>query len=186
MKPLTEAQISWLRTIYELGISLHRQPTTTDLARACGWQSQTARRHIRVAAAAGIIDVAPRSTNNPMAVRIAPHALVQLGVPVVAYLAWPVGSAERGQLIGQWVARFGISVISPYLVSGRTSDTAAVSMALRADAVLVWTDPLLVGRRDVVSAASRGIPVTVIRPADEAAITCAADLWKPPLLQPAR
>lgn len=190
MTTVTEAQATWLRVVYELGVSLGRLPTTTDLAKACGWQQQTARRHIRRAAAAGIIEVGPRSTTNPMAVRIAPHALVQIGVPIVAYLAWPFGSAERGQLIGQWLAGLGVSVISPYLVASQVGhgrmDAVGISMALRSDAVLVWTDPLLVGRSDVSAAAASGIPVSVVRPTHELLVTCAADLWRPPLLQPAQ
>lgn len=187
MKPVTDAQAAWLRVVHHLTVSLRRPPVVIELAEATGSKRSGTKQRIHRAVDDGHLVRGPKGpSTTPSSLRVTPQALVHIGVPLVAYLAWPFGSTERGQVIAQWLARWRVYAISPCLVEhGLLAPDIASSMAMRADCVVVYTDPLLVGREDVQAAIACGIPVTVIRPADERSIESAADLWKPPLLLPA-
>lgn len=208
---LTPNRAAWLRTVHSLVLELGRPPTPMDLATARGTKPTAQRFQIRDAIASGQLVPAARGTAfESSAVRVAPRALVHLGLPMVVYLAWPLSAApgdgrvqrppgqiavfaERdamaGREIARWLAGGGIAPVSPYLAGAWSCDWAAldgaaVALSQRADAVVAMYDPMVLGRPDVAAPHRLGIPVALV--ADPRALTRppAASLWDPPTLVP--
>lgn len=206
MKPITPRRADWLRTVHRLGTDLRRPPRATDIARATRVTAHVASNSIRRARRDGQIVLGGRVSGfDAFPVRLTPAALVEIGVPMVTYLAWPIGrddgrpaecraleveqDAMRGRAAVRWLATLGVYSVSPYLAGAwkceRSGlDAVAQDIARRADAVVVMTDPLLLGRADVAAARAAGIPIGLVQAADERLVRAGVDLWRPPFLVP--
>lgn len=192
MRPLWPGRRRWLMTVHQLTEELHRPPTTTEIARA----RQTTRESDRDAAvraeADGHVVAQRRHQFLPASVRLTPAALVQLGVPMVVYLAWPVpigrgdhpGVREQGLELARWATQLGMYPVSPYLLHGAIDRTdslgAAGRLAARCDGVVVCRDRLLVSRSDVDAARKACVPVGVVETLEE--VSEVESIWRPPRL----
>lgn len=202
MKPISEKRAAWLRVAHGLRTTLGRPPSAIEVARAHGRSPRTARDMVNCAIEDGHLVNTPRtSVFVPAGIRVAPLALLDLGLPAVVYLAWALGSdvvpgfhdrqaglndRQAGLIPAGELGRIGLAVVSPYLVAERAvAEPVAMLLAQRADAVVVWRDPLLLGRADVVAARRLGIPVSVTQRDMTCGKLTAAVLWTPPCLLPA-
>jgi hypothetical protein len=198
-RPITHRRAGWLRTIHQLATELRRPPHSSEIARAVGCSERSGRQRVQRAAVAGHVIVEPRVTAFvPAAVRLAPRAMLELALPVVVYLAWPLStpsagttarlqSVQAGMASAEWLLRMGLFAVSPYLIPHHQFDAideVARQIAARADAVVVWHDRILVGRSDVAAAHRLGVPVSVLTPEIVRSGVGPADLWRPPCLQP--
>lgn len=192
MRPISRLRSEWLVTIHRLGVELRRPPYSAEVARA----TQRHRSAVTSLARRAVLDGHIERRVQPDAftsagIRLTPHALIALGLPMVVYLAWPGFAPQRGTEISTWLGDRGVWASSPYMgrgtiQAGREPDLAAVAMATacRCDAVVCWTDPLLLGRPDVASAHAAGVPVSLVQARDEKLVRDSRDLWSPPLLVP--
>lgn len=188
MKPLSTRRTKWLRAIYELGAQLGRPPYPGELARRHGTTS-TAQRNIIVRAIRdGHITVGnPGNRFAPRPIRVSPAARLELGLPCLVYLAFPL-TEDSGESAAAWVScNVGLPVVSALAIAitgWKLAEPACVLLAERCDGVIVWRDPMLVGRSDVVAAARLGIPVSVVDAYAARSVSSARQLWTAPLLQP--
>jgi hypothetical protein len=178
------------RATQELG----RAPYSAEVAPLLGGSDRrSTRRRLCRARDAGMVSFAavPRAM-HAQAVRLTPEAKVELCLPVVALLAWPVGVEDRGEAAeygrdAVTVLRGkGVIGVSPFL-DGRTrweeGVQAAAQIAPACDGVIVMHDPTLMGRADVHAARLARLRCVVV---DSLTLhrTPPGALWLPPLLQP--
>lgn len=192
MRPITCQRAAWLAVIHRLTVELRRPPFSSEVARATMRHASSITGQVRRAVVDGQLERAVKPNAFAAAgLRLTPHALIALALPMVVYLAWPGFDPERGMEISSWLGGLGVWASSPYLGhrtirAGREADLAAVAMALacRSDAVVCMTDPLLLGRSDVAAAHASGVPVSLVRPADKSLLLTSTDLWSPPMRVP--
>ncbi len=192
MKPITQRRGAWLRIVHRLHCDLRRPPSSFEVGPATGTTRKNSSRVAITAERDGHLIRGPRaSVMGAAPLRVTPAALVQLGVPMVVYLAWPMTSSPdvgaRGRAAARWLASLGVYAVSPFLTGDlecTASMHAAALLAQRADAVVVMSDPLLIGRPDVSAALLARAPVGVVTHGDEEQISTAPDLWIPPRLVP--
>lgn len=188
--------------IARLTVDLRRAPTAADVARWCGMDKKGVMRAVAELRRLGMIEWTRMAIHyKPQPLRLTARCRVQLGLPIIAYIAWPLpspssepdahaGALEVGRAFANWVtcAIAGCVPVSPYLAEHDAStrprfDAAAVSIAALADVAIVYRDPLVAGRADVVAAVNAKLPITVIDRAGQDAITAGADPWSPPWRQ---
>lgn len=195
---MTPKRSEWLHLVYGLQAKLGRLPTAPDIAKVRG----TARRvefdtALRALEDGQVVRVPSREQRHavlPFGVRLTPSAMVELGIPVLTYLAWPMDPGFGAESRGAW-ARWSSQLVSLGLVPVssfsvlRTEPVepaqwmaCACTLASRCDAVVAVGDPILIGRPDVSSAKSDGVMVSVIGPTALFMAARAVDLWKPPFL----
>lgn len=199
MTPISARRAAWLRHVHELGRRLRRAPYPNEIASSLGTTRRVGTGRVSKALADGHIVVSPRpSAFCARSVRVAPLAMLELGLPAVVYLAWPlpgpsaphdhhVAALEAGRAAAGWLAdSLRVVTVSPYLIGSARLVAGtlgvAASIAERSDAVVVWRDPLLVGRQDVAAATAAGVPVSVLTA--DLLVTDPGQLWRPPILQP--
>lgn len=186
---MTPGQREWLLAADALEVSLRRPPSVVEVGRALGCGPRAAQSRHRRAVAAGHVVDAPRTMTGPRFVRASPAARIELGLPLLVYLAWPeaMPSGEVADLLVM-LARIGAHCVSPLLVPGMfevpAARAAAQSAAVAAHGVVVWRDRVLLCRADVDAARHAGVPVAVV-PRSDALPSSAAELWIPPRLVPA-
>lgn len=186
----------WLRTVDRLTTELRRPPCVDEVSRVVGISRSTGQWHTNHAARAGQVLLGSRNATSPRALRLTPATRIELGLPLVVYLAWPlppepveVMPAEAwgaGCSAAEDIATdLGLCVVSPFLVCASIGASGSMSYAARVscttDAVIIWRDALLMGRADVDAAWRAGLPVSVVSGDLPSA---AADLWIPPRLVP--
>lgn len=189
---ITANQIRWIRAIDAVHIDLRRPPLMPEVQRALGITNPgvtTGRLLVRQLVERGYLVRGPGKCTTPRSIRVTPMARIALGMPMTVYLAFPLGDSDA--LDGRAAAhellqRYGLFCSSPLLTPGSAGRPgamdAATASATALHAVVVWRDPLLVGRHDVDTARRAGVPVTV---AGAGPMPAAADaLWVPPMLVP--
>lgn len=195
--PISVYRERWLRELEALAVKLCRPPNSSELARAVGLAQHTVREMAMRCAKSGLVTLSERSATTPRGLRLTPAARIALGLPLAVYLAFPVGEGplsdnarEAAALHGQSAAaellgRYGLFCVSPMLlpeaIGWPGAMDAATATAAALHAVIVWRDPLLVGRRDVDAARRAGVPVSVLA---GPLPTTASELWLPPRLVP--
>jgi len=194
---ITAYRERWLRALEALAVDLRRPPCAAELARALKIDRQSVRQLAVRAARDGLVVLGPSSASTPRGLRLTPAARIALGLPLAVYLAFPVvaiiegaegreASWQHGAAAANVLTdRLGLFCTSPLLVReaiGRPGAmAAATAAAIALHAVLVWRDPLLVGRCDVDAARRAGVPVGLAAGPMPAT---ARDLWVAPRLVP--
>lgn len=130
--------------------------------------------------------------------RVTARGRIAMGLPLVVYLAWPLpppGAADvaqelaraAGLELARWVLDVipGATPISPYMApvlarDRSVVDAAAVQLASSSDAVIVWRDPLLLGRPDVAAAMLARAETTLIDQSAQGEIAAGASAWSKP------
>lgn len=171
--------------IAALTTELRRPPTSGEVARRERRLESNTRRAIALARADGLITEPPADrrqyARSPL--RLTPAARLEIGLPIVTYLAWPLphpdasGAAfdravERGREVADRVLRIfpGAVPVSPYLVPWPAGDRAverrlaagAALLAATCDACVVYRDEILLGRADVAAAVAGNAHVCVV------------------------
>jgi hypothetical protein len=187
---MTPQRRQWLRAIARLAAELRRPPTISELAAACRMHRTASGRMGRRAAGDGLVAIQPRGAFGAGAVQLAPRGRLELDLPLVVYLAWPLAAGRKEAAAdGRYAAArlttaLALSPVSPYLAGrwGPDVDAVAAELAARSDAVVVWRDPLLTGRSDVAAARRAGLTVAVITDVDNLPAGH-GDLWRPPYVE---
>lgn len=186
---MTGRRRRWLEAVARLAAVLQRPPTISELAAELGMWRTASGRMAQRAARDGLVTLPPRDAFGARAVQLAPRGRIELGLPLVVYLAWPLAEGRRDtaadgrDAAARLVTMLGISSVSPYLAGRWAPDVAAVAAELagRSDAVVVWRDPLLTGRADVAAARRAGRTVAVISDVDNLPSN-GTDIWRPPFV----
>lgn len=188
MTSILESRHAWLRSAHDLAGRLGRPIVPMDLADLHGVRYESMRNRVGRAVRDGYMMRGRKPNAFASApIRLTPKALLELDLPMLVYLAWPVDRSidNYGIAAASWIQiNLGIVTVSPCF-RDPTAMSIAVVTAQRSDAVIVWRDRLLVGRADVVAGANAGAPVAVIPGVGANAPRSASELWIPPFLQPA-
>lgn len=194
--PLTPARRRVLLTAVELTARLGRPPNGHEVAIEIGGYRRV---HLQVAQlrrAGYVTDTGrPLKQRQPHYVRLTPRARLELGLPLLVYVAWALPrlddtdeAHEAARAAGAELARWIIQAIptaapaSPLLVPHRAAQVpallaAAGQLAAAADAVIVHRDPFLIGRADVMRANETAAPVVLTDAATCEEISAGADPW---------
>ena len=189
---VTPQRETWLRAVYDLTAKYGRAPIPSEVAKKVGKSVRAARDIVTRAVSEGqLIQCARVSAYAATGVRVAPLTLLELGLPPVVYLAWPMSRHDQhlkdGKDAAGMLANLGVYAPTPYLIEmpahqRESALPVAASLAMRVDAVVVVRDSLIAGRRDVEAAWRVGVPLSIVH--DMRTIKSASDLWIPPCLQP--
>jgi hypothetical protein len=181
--------------VAELTLEFRRPPTSGELARLLRRDDANTRRSIMCARRDGLITPPPpgRAPFARSPIRLTAGARIELGLPVVVYLAWPLPLPNSPQATHDVGRRAGADLafrvlsdvpgavpVSPYLAPHGTRDrprldAGAAALAAQCDAAIVYRDPILTGRPDVAAALAAGAHVVVIDDAD----LRSGDPWRP-------
>jgi hypothetical protein len=175
-----------LEAIAALAAELGRGPTNHELAARMGRRPSNVSKAVYTARAQGLIvpHLPERRARERTPIRLTAGARIALGLPVICYLAWPLPaptspapSHYAAWQAGMELARIaliqvpGAVPVSPYLVRHGAADrakldAAAIALAAMSDAVIVYRDGLLIGRRDVDAARLNGAHIAVMGDAE--------------------
>jgi len=196
---ITDHQIKWIRAVDAMHTELRRPPLIPEVKRALGIKGHGSKSGYTLVlrlVELGYLVKGPGKCTTPRPIRVTPAARMALGMPMTVYLAFPLGdgmraehddAARHGQAAAfELLQRYGLFCSSPLLTPGAAgrpgSMDAATATATALHAVVVWRDPLLVGRQDVDTARRAGVLVTV---AGTGPMPASVDaLWLPPMLVP--
>lgn len=187
------AQRRALEAAAALAVELGRAPSAGEVGTRIGMVSSRISAVIAAARRAGLVTPhhPGRRTFERTPVRLTARARLELGLPIVVYLAWPLPAADApteahhvAWQAGHDLARRvliqvpGAASVSPYLARHSAADrarldAAAPALAAMSDAAIVYRDGLLLGRRDVAAAVTNGAHVVVM---DDAALD-GGDPW---------
>lgn len=183
-----------LEAIARLTLELGRPPRRPEIMEALGKTRRVQLRAVdRVIARAREIGML---TPGPM-LQLTTAARAGLGLPTVAYLAWPVPSRTASHVEWDRAIRIGIEhanhlaavvpglvPVSPFFTPAACPEEAAAALAVRCDGVIVVRDQLLIERPDVAAARRAGVPVSVILSTDQHPAAMPINPWATPFLVP--
>lgn len=196
---MTPRRAAWLRIVHGLTTKLGRPPCANEVAVERGTKRHTELANAGYAAGAGEVIIGHRSSMTaPRSIRVAPVALVELGIPVIAYAAWSIGrDPHPDDVRASWseisAALRGLDLVAISPWSGlqerspgwsETLMEASRQVAMRCDVAVCVGDQILPGRVDVAAARAAGIPVALVSYRDLIALQSASVLWRPPYLVP--
>lgn len=178
------------RLTLELGRAPRRPEIMTALGKTRRVQLRAVERVIVRAREVGMLTPGPT-------LQLTTAARVGLGLPTIAYLAWPVPPPTAGSSDWERAIRTGIEhanhlaacvpglvPVSPYFTPTGCPEDAAGVLAVRCDGVIVVRDPLLVERPDVAAARRARVPVSVILSTDQHPAAAPINPWREPFLVP--
>ncbi len=167
-------QRRWLEMIHAASVRLGHPPAPREVD-PDGYDMVGTLRELGLVALS-----APASTDLPRRVtpvRLTPAARVVLGLPLIAYIAWPITGdpdidQRRGHRWIEWCARWlRVTPVAPFMFGDVLGLDVAMdhgaAAAARADVCIVVDDPMLFGRVDVAASIPAMTMQAFIRTADQ-------------------